>query len=113
MASVAIARTTLVARREVDHVMKVALLFRVCRGILTGEDSDEANVVGPITQDLKSLHEPGEPVALDAHLFLDLGGSLRRTRLLDGSGRLGGSDLGWRGLGAAVGGCLRSDLRGS
>jgi hypothetical protein len=94
--------------------VKVALLLRVRRGILAGEDAYEANVVRPIAQDFEGLHEPGQPVALDAHLFLDLGRSLRRPGLLDGNRRLR-CGLSWRalgrpGLGAADSGCLSRDL---
>jgi hypothetical protein len=61
--------------------VKVPLLLRVRRGILARKHADQPNVVGPIAQDLESLHEPGQALALDAHLLLDLGRGLRRPRI--------------------------------
>ena len=87
--------------------MKVALLLRVRRRILARQDADETNVVGAIADDLERLHEPGETIALDAHLLLDLGGGHRGAGILGRGRRLGGSDpFGGRsrlGLGGAFG----------
>jgi hypothetical protein len=81
-------RAAFVSGREVDHVVEVALLLGVRGRILAGEHAHEADVVGAIAHDLERLHEAGEPVALDAHLLLDLGGGLR------GAGVVGGSRFG-------------------
>lgn len=74
--------------------MEIALLLGVGRRIVTREDANQADVVRAIANDLEGLHEPGEPIALDAHLFLDLGGRLRGARILDRDGRLCGLRLG-------------------
>lgn len=101
-AAIAIAATVtrppLVAGHEVDDVVEVALLLGVRGRIFAREDAHETNVVGAITHDVEGLHEAGEAIALDAHLLLDLGCSLRRARVL--GRRRGSAALGGRGLGA-------------
>jgi hypothetical protein len=64
--------------------VEVALLLGVGGRVLAGEDTHEPDVVRTIAQNLESFHEPGEPVALDAHFFLDLRGGLRGAGIIDG-----------------------------
>jgi hypothetical protein len=68
--------------------VEISLLLGVGGRILTRQNAHEADVVGAIAQDLESLHEPREPVTLDAELLLDLGRRLGRAWIFDGRRRL-------------------------
>jgi hypothetical protein len=85
-------------RHQIDDVVKVSLPLGVGGRIFAGQDPHEANVVGAVAQDLERLHKTSEPVALDAHLLLDLGSSEGRARILDRR-RLGGRSFRRRRLG--------------
>jgi hypothetical protein len=87
--------------------VKVALLLRVGGRVLAGEHAHEADVVSPVADHLERFHEAREPIALDAHLFFDLGGGLRRARIFGGSCRLRrrcGGRVALDGAGRALGG---------
>jgi hypothetical protein len=66
-------------RKQVHQVIEVALLLRARRRILAGQHAHEAHVVGAPTHHLQRLHQPGETVALDAHLLFDLRRRARRA----------------------------------
>jgi hypothetical protein len=94
-------RATLVARHEVDHVVKIALLLGVRGRILSREDAHQPHVVGAVAHDLEGLHEPREAIALDGHLLFDLGRRQRGSRILRRR-RVGGSRFGALTFGGAL-----------
>jgi hypothetical protein len=90
-------------RHQIDDVVKVSLLLGIGGRVFAGEHAHEADIVRAVAQDLERLHQPSEPVALDAHLLFDLGGRLCRAGILGRRchkrGALGRRPLGRRSLG--------------
>jgi len=90
IATAAIATTVAAAllrpRQEIDDIEELTLLLGVRRRILTGQHAHEPHVVGAPAHHLERLHQPGEPIALDAELLFDLG-RRQRSAFIDDSGR--------------------------
>jgi hypothetical protein len=83
-ASTAVARPGLPARLEVDDIVKVALLLGVRRRVLAAQHAHQPHVVGVVAHDIERLHQPGQPIALDAERLLDLRPRRRGALLFDG-----------------------------
>jgi hypothetical protein len=81
-------------RHEIDDIEEVALLLGVRRRILAGQNAHEPDIVGAPAHHFQRLHQPREPIALDAHLLFDFGGCTRGA-VIDGrcSARLGARTL--------------------
>jgi len=88
---------------QIDNVVEVALLLRVRRRILAAHHANQPDVVGTTAHHLERLHQAREPIAIDAHLFFDLGRRADRT-LVDGwrRARFGRRALLRRGLGGRL-----------
>jgi hypothetical protein len=68
---------------QVDDVVEVTLFLGAGWRILAAHHAHEPHVVGAPAHHLQRLHQPGETIALDAHLFFDLGRRAHRA-LVDG-----------------------------
>jgi len=93
-AAIAVPAARLGPGQQIDDVIEVALLLRVRRRILAAHDANQSHVVGAPAHHLERLHQAREPIAIDAHLFFDLGRRAHRA-LVDGwrRARFGGRAL--------------------
>jgi hypothetical protein len=112
-AAIAVSAARLGPRLQIDDVIEVALLLRVGWRILAAHHANQAYVVGAPAHHLERLHQAREPIAIDAHLFFDLGRRAHRA-LVDGwwRARFRRRALGRRGLSGRLRGGLSGRLRG-